>query len=121
MNFVREQLQSDWLPFTLSEPGGRTLTEEESSFDELGLVSFVCKRFACFIVRERETLHSMYFSRAFFYINLAYNLRFLDLKIARPLLTNSLLAGNCLTCLILDRTGYEATLYVGEIPLEIAS
>lgn len=38
-NFVREQLQSDWLPFILSEPGGGTLTQEESSFEELGLVS----------------------------------------------------------------------------------
>ena len=53
MNFVREQLQSDWLTFTLSEPGGRTLTEEESSFDELGLVSFVYKRF-CLLRSQRE-------------------------------------------------------------------
>ena len=37
--FVREQLQSDWLPFILSEPGGGSLTQEESSFEELGLVS----------------------------------------------------------------------------------
>lgn len=38
MAFVREQLQSDWLPFILSEPGGGPLTQEESSFEELGLV-----------------------------------------------------------------------------------
>ncbi|XP_028416897.1 UBX domain-containing protein 6-like isoform X1 [Dendronephthya gigantea] len=37
-NFVREQLQNDWLPFVLSEPGGGILTHEESSFEELGLV-----------------------------------------------------------------------------------
>ena len=36
--FVREQLQSDWLPFILSEPGGGSLTQEESCFEELGLV-----------------------------------------------------------------------------------
>ena len=41
--FVREQLQSDWLPFILSEPGGGSLTQEESCFEELGLVSSVQK------------------------------------------------------------------------------
>jgi hypothetical protein len=46
MAFVREQLQSDWLPFILSEPGGGPLTQEESSFEELGLVSVVIKVFS---------------------------------------------------------------------------
>ena len=37
--FVKEQLQTDWMPFILSEPGGGQLTQDESSFEELGLVS----------------------------------------------------------------------------------
>ncbi|XP_046857646.1 UBX domain-containing protein 6-like [Xenia sp. Carnegie-2017] len=36
--FVKEQLQTDWMPFILSEPGGGQLTQDESSFEELGLV-----------------------------------------------------------------------------------
>lgn len=38
--FVREALQSDWLPFELLASGGQRLSEEESpAFDECGLVS----------------------------------------------------------------------------------
>lgn len=38
--FVREALQSDWLPFDLLASGGQRLSEEESlAFNECGLVS----------------------------------------------------------------------------------
>lgn len=46
ISFVREQLQSDWLPFALSEPGGGQLIQEESSFSELGLVPAAILNFA---------------------------------------------------------------------------
>lgn len=38
--FVREALQSDWLPFELLASGGQKLSEDENlAFNECGLVS----------------------------------------------------------------------------------
>ena len=46
MDFIRENLQNDWIPFTVCTSTGQKITEEEKSFAEAGLVPAVLINFA---------------------------------------------------------------------------